>query len=342
MPMAYAGSQAKGLFRVTAAGLCHSHSNSRSLTHWARPEIEPTTSWFLVRFVSAAPQRELWENTLHCFILLKFVNVYFMTQNVINVILTGMVTLPMIDEVFQNCQLDTVECWLFFYFLHFDYNVSSRNCGIYATYCSPSFLYLWVWCRPLILENLRPFLLQIIVLPSFFFWYSNYAYLIPIKIIPWFFNIMIFFSLFFLSFSVWDFSIDLSSISMIFFLGWIQYTDELIWGNLHFYYSDLDFYLFFLILSQIYHFCLHYSVLTCCLLSIRALNILIIVWIPYLIIPCHIWVWFWHLFYLLNCFSYKKDYNFFLKTRHVFTHMYQVLGLLEWGFTLVWLELYCL
>ena len=35
------------------------HSNVRFLTHWARPGIKPITSWFLVRFVSAAPQREL-------------------------------------------------------------------------------------------------------------------------------------------------------------------------------------------------------------------------------------------------------------------------------------------
>ena len=35
------------------------HSNARSLTHWARPEMEPAVSWFLVRFVSAVPKREL-------------------------------------------------------------------------------------------------------------------------------------------------------------------------------------------------------------------------------------------------------------------------------------------
>ena len=35
------------------------HGNAKSLTHWARPGIEPTTSWFLVGFVSAAPRREL-------------------------------------------------------------------------------------------------------------------------------------------------------------------------------------------------------------------------------------------------------------------------------------------
>ena len=51
-PAAYGGSQARGLIGAVAAGLCHSHSNARSLTHWARPGIEPATSWFLVGFVN--------------------------------------------------------------------------------------------------------------------------------------------------------------------------------------------------------------------------------------------------------------------------------------------------
>ena len=34
-------------------------SNVGSLTHWARPGIKPATSWFLVRFVTTAPQQEL-------------------------------------------------------------------------------------------------------------------------------------------------------------------------------------------------------------------------------------------------------------------------------------------
>ena len=38
------------------------HGNAGSLTSWARPEIEPETLWFLLRFVSAAPRREL-QNT---------------------------------------------------------------------------------------------------------------------------------------------------------------------------------------------------------------------------------------------------------------------------------------
>ena len=35
------------------------HGNTGSLTHWARPGIEPTSSWILVMFISAAPQQEL-------------------------------------------------------------------------------------------------------------------------------------------------------------------------------------------------------------------------------------------------------------------------------------------
>ena len=41
------GSQDRGQIGAVAAGLCHSHSNARSLTHWVRPGIEPATSWFL-------------------------------------------------------------------------------------------------------------------------------------------------------------------------------------------------------------------------------------------------------------------------------------------------------
>ena len=39
------------------------HSNARSLTHWVRPGIEPSTSWFLVGFVPDAPWRELLGHT---------------------------------------------------------------------------------------------------------------------------------------------------------------------------------------------------------------------------------------------------------------------------------------
>ena len=35
------------------------HGNSGSLTHWVKPEIEPTSSWILVGFCLAEPQQEL-------------------------------------------------------------------------------------------------------------------------------------------------------------------------------------------------------------------------------------------------------------------------------------------
>ena len=70
-PMAHGGSQARGRIGAAAASLHHSHSNmgsephttahgnGGSLTHWASPGIEPTTSWFLVGFVSPEPRWEL-------------------------------------------------------------------------------------------------------------------------------------------------------------------------------------------------------------------------------------------------------------------------------------------
>ena len=38
------------------------HGNARFPTHWARPGIEPTSLWILVRFLSIAPQCELPKN----------------------------------------------------------------------------------------------------------------------------------------------------------------------------------------------------------------------------------------------------------------------------------------
>ena len=65
-PVAYGSSQARGLIGAVATGLYQSQSNSgskphlrptpdgntRSLTHWVRPEIKPATSWFLIGFVN--------------------------------------------------------------------------------------------------------------------------------------------------------------------------------------------------------------------------------------------------------------------------------------------------
>ena len=55
----YGSSQARGWIRAVATGLCHSHSNSGSLTQWSRPGIEPASSWIPVRFISSEPRWEL-------------------------------------------------------------------------------------------------------------------------------------------------------------------------------------------------------------------------------------------------------------------------------------------
>ena len=47
------GIRATSIFYTTA------HSNARSLTNWARPGIQPTSSWILFGLISAAPPQEL-------------------------------------------------------------------------------------------------------------------------------------------------------------------------------------------------------------------------------------------------------------------------------------------
>ena len=59
---------------ATSSTYTTAHSIAGSLTYWVRPgiepvrpEIEPATSWFLVRFVSAAPQWELFVSYFYTF-----------------------------------------------------------------------------------------------------------------------------------------------------------------------------------------------------------------------------------------------------------------------------------
>ena len=67
VPAAYGGSQARESIRSCSCWPTPEPQQRQirvasvtygSLTHWARPGIEPSTSWFLVRFVSAAPRRK--------------------------------------------------------------------------------------------------------------------------------------------------------------------------------------------------------------------------------------------------------------------------------------------
>ena len=50
--VAYENSQARGQMGAAAACLCHSHRNTWSLTHWARPRIKLASWWILVMFVT--------------------------------------------------------------------------------------------------------------------------------------------------------------------------------------------------------------------------------------------------------------------------------------------------
>ena len=55
------------------------HSNTGYLTHWARPGIEPASSWILVRLISAVPQ---WGTCLFSFFLfvVRTLHIPFLSQ----------------------------------------------------------------------------------------------------------------------------------------------------------------------------------------------------------------------------------------------------------------------
>ena len=72
-PEAYGGFQARG-WMWAIASLHHSHSNARSLTYWARPGFEPTSSWILVGFITHWARRGLTSvqlSTLNNFIKVR-------------------------------------------------------------------------------------------------------------------------------------------------------------------------------------------------------------------------------------------------------------------------------
>ena len=58
-PVAYGSSWARSWIGAAAAGLCQSHSNTRSFVHWGRPGIEPASSQTLVSFLIHWAQGEL-------------------------------------------------------------------------------------------------------------------------------------------------------------------------------------------------------------------------------------------------------------------------------------------
>ena len=93
-PAAYGGPQARGRIGATAASHSHrnarsyttTHSNARSLTHWARPVIETETSWFLVGFFSDAQLRELPNLALYLFRIKKAILYFSFTNKTWNIL----------------------------------------------------------------------------------------------------------------------------------------------------------------------------------------------------------------------------------------------------------------
>ena len=84
-PVSYGSSQARDLIRATAAGHSHStvgskprlvtyitaHGSSRSLTHCARPGIEPASSWIVGRIcfhcaTMGTPNSVVFEKSFNC------------------------------------------------------------------------------------------------------------------------------------------------------------------------------------------------------------------------------------------------------------------------------------
>ena len=62
--------------QVTSATYITAYSNTRSLIHWARPGIEPSSPWMLARFVTAKLQ---WKLLLNCSLSFFFLFFFFLS-----------------------------------------------------------------------------------------------------------------------------------------------------------------------------------------------------------------------------------------------------------------------
>ena len=73
-PLAYASATATPdpqqlQIQAISATYNTARGNARPLTHWARPEVKPASSWFLVRFHSTEPKWELLQVFIRKFFL---------------------------------------------------------------------------------------------------------------------------------------------------------------------------------------------------------------------------------------------------------------------------------
>ena len=126
-PTAYGSFQTRGLIRAAAACLRRCYSNARYLTYWARPGVEPESSWILVGFISAEPQWELlgilffyglWvmshteKSSLSC-LLLKFLCFSLSFVFIYN-----------FDSVASQLSQKSIECYTFLTDYHLYYKVN--------------------------------------------------------------------------------------------------------------------------------------------------------------------------------------------------------------------------
>ena len=102
---------------ASASTYTTAHSNTGSLTHWVKPGIEPTTSWFLVGFISAAPQ---WELSLFFF--------FFFTQHQFQIFLLFLRKVDLV-AITNKTIFSSINSW----FLCFVLFLFGYTCGIWSS-----------------------------------------------------------------------------------------------------------------------------------------------------------------------------------------------------------------
>ena len=102
-----------GVELFIAASLCHSHSNARSLTYWARPGIEPTSSWILVGFTTH------WTSMGNLYNLLMLVITTNLNIGYFGVMQLKMLLIFSLIYIFLFCHMNNcaLKCIYFYFFL---------------------------------------------------------------------------------------------------------------------------------------------------------------------------------------------------------------------------------
>ena len=112
---------------ATSVTCTTAHSNAGSLTHWARAGIKPTTSCFLVRFVSVVP----WQELMSYFLKLPFsmINLFHIWDASVSHLLT-------INLLAEFKLLKTNSCIICFCYFKISLNEESNFLSILGKYPS--------------------------------------------------------------------------------------------------------------------------------------------------------------------------------------------------------------